>query len=71
MLPLLQKGMQPKLRSELQEVCLLESRDAANKSLDILLSRFSAKYNPAAMKKLEKNREERWHSTIFPHGTGC
>ncbi|MGP1959521.1 MAG: hypothetical protein ACTS77_01235 [Arsenophonus sp. NC-TX2-MAG3] len=49
---------------------LPESPDTANKSLDILLSRFLAKYYPTAMKKLEKNGEERWHSTIFRQCTG-
>ncbi|MGP1924634.1 MAG: hypothetical protein ACTS73_07170 [Arsenophonus sp. NEOnobi-MAG3] len=33
-----------------------DTRDAANKTLDVLLVKFSAKY-PAAMKKLEKDRE--------------
>ncbi|MGP1924567.1 MAG: transposase [Arsenophonus sp. NEOnobi-MAG3] len=39
------------------EVWLAETRDAANKAIDILLARFSEKY-PAAMKKLEKDRKE-------------
>ncbi|MGP1923607.1 MAG: hypothetical protein ACTS73_01215 [Arsenophonus sp. NEOnobi-MAG3] len=40
-----------------------EKRNAANKSLDIFLARFLTRYHPAAMKKLEKDREENcWHS---------
>ncbi|MGG2141013.1 IS256 family transposase [Symbiopectobacterium sp. RP] len=61
----LPKAMQPKVKAELREVWLAESRDAANEAFDVLLARFSAKY-PAAMKKLEKAREELLAFYDFP-----
>ncbi|MGP1958442.1 MAG: hypothetical protein ACTS7E_00035 [Arsenophonus sp. NC-CH8-MAG3] len=57
MLVLLPEDIQSKVKGELQEVCLLESRDAPDKALDILLARFLVNYYPVAMKKLEKNRK--------------
>ncbi|MGG2141831.1 IS256 family transposase [Symbiopectobacterium sp. RP] len=59
------KAMQPKVKAELREVWLAKSRDAANEAFDVLLARFSAKY-PAAMKKLEKAREELLAFYDFP-----
>lgn len=61
----LPKTMQPKVKAELREIWLAESRDAANDAFDVLLARFSAKY-PAAMKKLEKDREELLAFYDFP-----
>ncbi|MGP1924361.1 MAG: hypothetical protein ACTS73_05560 [Arsenophonus sp. NEOnobi-MAG3] len=53
----LHKARQQKVKAELLEVCLAESRDTANNALDILLRIFSIKYL-AAMKiwrNIEKN----------------
>ncbi|RLR17693.1 IS256 family transposase, partial [Sodalis-like symbiont of Bactericera trigonica] len=57
--------MHPKVKAELGAVWLAESRDAANEAFDVLLARFSVKY-PAAMKKLEKDREELLAFDYFP-----
>ncbi|MFP3013904.1 MAG: hypothetical protein ACTS8R_06040 [Arsenophonus sp. NC-QC1-MAG3] len=46
----------------MQEIWVEESRDAANKSLDVLLARGFSEYS-TEMKKLEKKRKELcWHS---------
>ncbi|MGP1955721.1 MAG: hypothetical protein ACTS8W_02550, partial [Arsenophonus sp. NC-PY1-MAG3] len=44
---------------ELRELWLIESYDAADKALNILLARFLAKCYPAEIKEAEKKRGER------------
>lgn len=61
----LPKSVQPKVKSELREVWQAESRQMANKALDVLLAKYSPKY-PAAMNKLEKDREELLAFYDFP-----
>lgn len=61
----LPKSVQPKVKSELREVWLAENRQSANKALDMLLAKYSAKY-PAAIKKLTKDREELLAFYDFP-----
>ncbi|MGP1923937.1 MAG: hypothetical protein ACTS73_03080 [Arsenophonus sp. NEOnobi-MAG3] len=55
MLLLFSKGIQLKVKAELRDVWLAESRDADNKALDILLVRVLVKYPTTAMKKLWKD----------------
>ncbi|MGP1959008.1 MAG: hypothetical protein ACTS7E_03345 [Arsenophonus sp. NC-CH8-MAG3] len=44
-----------KVKAKLQEVWLVESRDAIDKAINVLLQKFST--STKAMKKLEKDRE--------------
>ncbi|MGP1923849.1 MAG: transposase [Arsenophonus sp. NEOnobi-MAG3] len=54
----LSKGTKPKLKLNCRRSShTREPRNAANKILDVLSTRFSVKY-PAAMKRLKKYREE-------------
>lgn len=52
----LPKSMQPKVKAELREIWMAESREAANKAFDRTLKRFEAKY-PQAMECLGKDRK--------------
>ncbi|MGP1947242.1 MAG: transposase [Arsenophonus sp. NC-PG7-MAG3] len=58
----LHKSMQLKIKTELRELWLIESYDAANKAINVLLVKFLAKCYPAELKKLEKNEENGWDS---------
>jgi putative transposase len=52
----LPKAMQPKVKAELQNIWMAETREAAHAALDRTLKRFDAKY-PKAMERLRKDRE--------------
>ena len=52
----LPKAMQPKVKAELQNIWMAETREAAHAAFDRTLKRFDAKY-PKAMERLRKDRE--------------
>ena len=52
----LPKSMQPKVKAELQNIWMAETREAAHAAFDRTLKRFDAKY-PKAMERLHKDRE--------------
>jgi putative transposase len=52
----LPKSMQPKVKAELQNIWMAETREAAHAAFDRTLKRFDAKY-PKAMERLRKDRE--------------
>jgi putative transposase len=52
----LPKAMQPKVKAELQNIWMAETREAAHAAFDRTLKRFDAKY-PKAMERLHKDRE--------------
>ena len=52
----LPKSMQPKVKAELQNIWMAETREAAHAAFDRTLKRFGAKY-PKAMECLRKDRE--------------
>ena len=52
----LPKSMQPKVKAELQNIWMAETREAAHAAFDRTLKRFNAKY-PKAMERLRKDRE--------------
>ena len=56
MLNQLPKSMQPKVKAELQNIWMAETREAAHTAFDRTLKRFDAKY-PKAMERLRKDRE--------------
>lgn len=53
----LPKSVQPKVKADLHEIWMAETRDAAHKAFDRTVKRFEAKY-PRAMECLAKDREE-------------
>ncbi|WP_311951021.1 IS256 family transposase, partial [Halomonas piscis] len=53
----LPKSVQPKVKAELHDIWMAETRDEAHKAFDRTLKRFEAKY-PKAMACLAKDREE-------------
>ena len=53
----LPKSVQPKVKADLHEIWIAETRDAAHKAFDRTVKRFEAKY-PRAMECLAKDREE-------------
>lgn len=61
----LPKGMQPKVKSALQEIWMADTRENAHKAFDRTLKRFEAKY-PKAMDCLEKDRKEMLAFYDFP-----
>jgi putative transposase len=52
----LPKSMQPQVKTELQNIWMAETREAAHAALDRTLKRFDAKY-PKAMERLRKDRD--------------
>ena len=61
----LPKSVQPKVKSDLHEIYLAETRDSAHKAFDSTLKRFQDKY-PKAMENLEKDRDELLAFYDFP-----
>lgn len=61
----LPKSMQPKVKVDLQNIWMAESKDAANKAFDLCLKRYQAKY-PKAMETLEKDRDSMLAFYDFP-----
>ena len=61
----LPKSVQPKVKSDLHEIYLAETRDGAHKAFDSTLRRFRDKY-PKAMENLEKDRDELLAFYDFP-----
>jgi len=61
----LPKSVQPKVKSDLHEIYLAETRDSAHKAFDSTLRRFRDKY-PKAMENLEKDRDELLAFYDFP-----
>ena len=61
----LPKSVQPKVKSDLHEIYLAETRDGAHKAFDSTLKRFRDKY-PKAMENLEKDRDELLAFYDFP-----
>ena len=53
----LPKSVQPKVKADLHEIWMAETRDEAHKAFDRTVKRFEAKY-PRAMECLAKDREE-------------
>ena len=53
----LPKSVQPKVKADLHDIWMAETRDRAHKAFDRTLKRFEAKY-PKAMECLAKDREE-------------
>ena len=53
----LPKSVQPKVKADLHDIWMAETRDGAHKAFDRTLKRFEAKY-PKAMECLAKDREE-------------
>ena len=53
----LPKSVQPKVKSDLQEIWMAQTREGAHKAFDRTLKRFEAKY-PKAMACLNKDRDE-------------
>ena len=53
----LPKSVQPKVKADLHEIWMAETRDAAHKAFDRTVKRFEAKY-PRAMACLAKDRED-------------
>ena len=53
----LPKSVQPKVKADLHEIWMAETRDEAHKAFDRTVKRFEAKY-PSAMECLAKDREE-------------
>ena len=53
----LPKSVQPKVKADLHEIWMAETRDEAHKAFDRTIKRFEAKY-PRAMECLAKDREE-------------
>ncbi|MGP1958936.1 MAG: hypothetical protein ACTS7E_02905 [Arsenophonus sp. NC-CH8-MAG3] len=51
------------VKGKLRNIWIAESLNIHNKTLDVFV-KFSA--HPAALKKLDKEREERWHTMIVP-----
>ncbi len=61
----LPKSVQQKVKSDLHEIYLAETRDSAHKAFDSTLRRFRDKY-PKAMENLEKDRDELLAFYDFP-----
>lgn len=61
----LPKSVQPKVKSDLHEIYLAETRDDAHRAFDSTLKRFRDKY-PKAMANLEKDRDELLAFYDFP-----
>lgn len=61
----LPKSVQPKVKSDLHEIYLAETRDGAHRAFDRTLKRFRDKY-PKAMENLEKDRDELLAFYDFP-----
>lgn len=61
----LPRSMQPKVKVDLQNVWMAESKEAANKAFDLCLKRYQAKY-PKAMETLEKDRDSMLAFYDFP-----
>ena len=61
----LPKSMQPKVKAELQNIWMAETREAAHAAFDRTLKRFDAKY-PKAMERLRKDRKTLLSFYDFP-----
>ena len=57
--------MQPKVKVDLQNIWMAESKEAANKAFDLCLKKYQAKY-PKAMETLEKDRDSMLAFYDFP-----
>ncbi|GAA3902848.1 IS256 family transposase [Halomonas cibimaris] len=61
----LPKSVQPKVKADLREIWMAETRDEAHKAFDRTVKRFEAKY-PRAMECLAKDREEMLAFYAYP-----